>query len=87
MKTKHTPGPWTVKIGTELVIASARDTVLLIGDNRRLIPIDADARLIGAAPDLLAALKHCLLIAEVQEHPAIGLMAREAIAKAEGRDA
>lgn len=62
MTTKHTPGPWTAA-GHGQVIAHARlpawrtlaDVYGVHGDEEQA---DADARLIAAAPDLLAACEH-----------------------------
>lgn len=103
MKTTHThtPGPWTGHIipGPEFVITGGNgQTVFLIGDNRRLLPMQTDARLIAAAPDLLAALKSLVdqsekAVAECLRHHPEGWdwgtlpveAARKAIAKAEGR--
>lgn len=56
MSTKHTPGPWTASGPSEL---NGRFSVY---HNGPLIYCDneADARLIAAAPDLLAALESAL---------------------------
>ena len=61
-RVSHTPGPWVVEMGGEYRIRGANDqTVFLIGDDRRLIPTGADAALIAAAPELLAALEAAVL--------------------------
>jgi hypothetical protein len=53
--------PWTVQSGKEWAIKSGDgQTVLLIGDERRLIPTIEHQRLIVAAPELLAALEGLL---------------------------
>ena len=56
MKTQHTPGPWTCQpIGDESecnILGPGRELVATVSDN--------DARLIAAAPDLLAACKRFL---------------------------
>jgi hypothetical protein len=49
MNTKHTPGPWTVSGGTIRNLHGH-----LVADFHST---DADARLIAAAPELLAALR------------------------------
>ena len=94
MTTKHTPGPWTfvqggsgdwptwnVRIGRGMI-------TLPPGEDMRVM--DANARLIAAAPDLLEALKKIAKIEdkmvgsdweEIEEARAI---ARAAVAKAEG---
>jgi hypothetical protein len=77
---KHTPGPW-------LVIPQAGETTV---DGDRL---EADAALISAAPDLLAALKEvCEWISnwdanftQDDEWPATSKRINDAIRKAEGR--
>ena len=90
---KHTPGPWTIANGEDrrvYLINHGRDAVgeTVYTDTRN----PADARLIAAAPDLLAALKGIL-----REHDALQMAegrtgdrwpaatrARAAIAKATG---
>jgi hypothetical protein len=95
MTAQHTPGPWRISDGVsshvylidgridgqssavaEIVFAHARNP--------------ADARLIAAAPDLLAALRDVLRIATAASIGVSGNQprldrARAAIAKAEGR--
>lgn len=88
--SKHTPGPWTVgekrglKRGNYIVFPLPEDD-----------EIDANARLIAAAPDLLAALKKTLRAAVPVERGElasdmlirlsnIGFVVRAAITKAEG---
>jgi hypothetical protein len=83
---KYTPGPWEASFGDDgAVISNGCVTVANI-------PLDADrysanARLIAAAPDLLAALELCERSleernTELETHAA--KKAREAIAKAKG---
>lgn len=81
MSGQHTPGPWIAE-GSEM-----NATVWVRGpDGKRVCSVkrcetDFDnARLIAAAPDLLAALK--ALLAESNNMTAAGDMARAAIAKA-----
>lgn len=56
---KHTPGPWIIEDDTDIIdqngtfIATTHDPASDIGTAREY----ANARLIAAAPDLLAALK------------------------------
>jgi len=64
----YTPGPWEVREGWEEVFGpavytpDAHDTQPLAAVNEVGNPnADADARLMAAAPDLLAALDHLLL--------------------------
>lgn len=80
---KHTPGPWTAK-----EFASPADTFyvldseghLLLGAGKTITK--ADALLIAAAPELLAALKSLEYTCEYND---LRLMAESVIAKAEGR--
>ena len=85
MTTKHTPGPWEVD-GIGQVIVPARppawrtlaDVYSVHGDEDQA---DADARLIAAAPELLAALEDLL---PYLEDCRMDAGARAAIAKAKG---
>ena len=103
MSAQHTPGPWELDCSGlgAWIMAGGPD-----GLHVATIPIardgdwsDANARLIAAAPDMLAALKHILAADEAamkelakmgsdqfdtSHGSSIGL-ARAAIAKAEGR--
>lgn len=93
MMTKHTPGPWWADTGcrcenitiygTETGDAVDVCDVVYRGDE---IQIEANARLIAAAPDLLAALE-LILTAEERGFGAdyIKGCARAAIAKAKGK--
>jgi len=94
----HTPGPWKIskettpgQFVTEVKIRSNDDShVAVIGP----CAVDANARLIAAAPDLLAALEECrdIIARLAQESPdgipmwasAVHDQARTAIRKAEG---
>jgi hypothetical protein len=90
--TKHTPGPWSVD--GEGIKAIVRDANMMIVAIRHRMPGDAheaNARLIAAAPDLLAALNGFVIneqnlndehFAGVQER--LMKLARAAIAKATG---
>ena len=55
MKDKHTPGVWT-KVGASVVNAETRST-LAVCTGSDTAEVDANARLIAAAPALLEALK------------------------------
>jgi len=96
-RTQHTPGPWRVdnkafggsEVGAELVIYSSRGIVAMACTiHEGLVNAEANARLIAAAPDLLAALE-ALYDQEdwnnedVPANSPIG-MAAAAIAKAKG---
>jgi hypothetical protein len=95
MTTKHTPGPWAVSDVGEVVVCATGRTLCDVysspttGEEQA----DVDARLIAAAPDLLAA---CEMLAEAQRRADTGERegfgcyvdavdkARAAIAKAKG---
>jgi len=93
--TKHTPGPWAVAdVGEVVVCATGRtlcDVYSSFGTGEE--QADADARLIAAAPDLLAALE---AFVEAEHAASIGWRAfgmyvdavdaaKAAIAKARGQ--
>ena len=97
MTTKHTPGPWTTynpstaQLYYSLRITSetdGHDVAALIPNGKNAERWEANARLIAAAPDLLAALDEMLGDAETMNAPyrndAICERARAAIAKATG---
>ena len=95
MSTKHTPGPWTMHprfddgaevraiapvawCGVATTVGSSGDQSIDAAEAR------ANARLIAAAPDLLAALHHISLASQnsMSSKEECGRIAREAIAKA-----
>ncbi len=87
----HTPGPWHWD-GYELLRApseSVTDIVLDISVEGACPSVD-DARLIAAAPELLAALKALVMADDAAEDTSsLGdalAAAEDAIAKAEGRE-
>lgn len=88
MTTKHTPGPWAVSDVGEVVVCATGRTLCDVysspaDDDAQA---DADARLIAAAPDLLAA---CEAVAATtwsrNTATIIGEQVRAAIAKAKGK--
>jgi len=103
-ETKHTPGPWKISDGAILcqnVNAYGNFHIARFdrGDSDNTGEDLANARLIAAAPELLAALKDTLCLAEAyfdtlpddgeaQDHymTCVIELARNAIAKAEGRE-
>lgn len=96
MNMKHTPGPWEITAANVLGrMATVIDGICIVLGHGR-IP-NANARLIAAAPDLLAALEaaEAAIMDEVnasdgEDHPVIrahakvAAEARAAIAKATG---
>lgn len=79
---KHTPGPWKVSADGHVLTEFVDDAILVrTGDESR----DADARLIAAAPELLAALRK-LADECADDGPSVKAMvgAVAAIRKAEG---
>lgn len=96
----HTPGPWTVKSSDlpggflEIISPSYRKetdadhVVCELRRWRRPSPED-NARLIAAAPELLAVLERCNNRwddADEEDNPALGQAIRAAIAKAKGKE-
>jgi hypothetical protein len=91
--SKHTPGPWQVH-GSHIYTADPERALLAqvfnSGSKASDYPLQANARLIAAAPELLEALKDALF--HVANQGDIGVdqwlacerKARAAIAKAEG---
>ena len=100
MKTKHTPGPWMVYVPERgqdghphnLSIGAETETratyVASVPGGAHYDWAQANARLIAAAPDLLAALKDALKDLSALSHwdtaSACAMKARAAIEKAEG---
>lgn len=96
--TTHTPGPWRVEgekdpkypdLTTWCVLApnpDANKTNICYSGNELTVVFntdhEADARLIAAAPDLLAALEALVLLLDTTKGLATYKMARAAIAKA-----
>lgn len=88
----HTPGPWRVGPVDDTIVtdAAGKEVAAIDGDYNspdEWPRMEANARLIAAAPELLGALK---VILEVHEAVGAGMsysghMARAAIAKAEAR--
>lgn len=83
---KHTPGPWTVE-GPLVKVESEHGVVAVIatGTLQAASPIGvirANARLIAAAPDLLAACEQAIYALKGREHD--GFL-RDAIKKAKGQ--
>ena len=87
--SKHTPGPWviaervpTARIDNARMIRPADHHNYEYGATAIVGTSEANARLIAAAPELLAALQDMVEVAESQGH--IVKKARAAIAKATG---
>ncbi len=94
MSTKHTPGPWQSDAAGEshewVVLSSENQSICAcmngVGGKDR---VQANARLIAAAPELLEALEDVLKITMFHSNPESELerrksKARAAIAKAKG---
>jgi len=95
MEQQHTSGPWeigrplTVVIGSLTAVFDSIETPACAGGGVALVHIKhenygANARLISAAPDLLAALKECLAARTEDEVDSAVKHASEAIEKATG---
>ena len=67
-QTTHTPGPWTVTEHTRLVNGKRRTTYAIAPEAAAtadgLGTVDANARLIAAAPEMLALLERGVLLAD-----------------------
>jgi hypothetical protein len=77
----HTPGPWAVEWSEE----EGNDGVTVESPDGPVAfrVLEVDARLIAAAPDLLAAAK---LVLEAGDQEYVKFIVRDAISKAEGRE-
>lgn len=76
--SKHTPGPWS-RMGRSIGVGAGEIATAWDFDGRQI----ANARLIAAAPEMLAALKAIVDCAGPGAGPEIGL-ALDAIQKAKG---
>lgn len=91
MEHKNTPGPWEAECRSgDWVVISARDKNAVAWPNRpRGNEVEANVRLIAAAPELLEALRR---LVEIEDGPGMAVIgwpealeaARAAIAKATG---
>jgi hypothetical protein len=89
--SKHTPGPWVAKddgVGP-YIMAGEIDIAMAVGPfsyDYMELEVNANARLIAAAPELFEALQRCAaLLSRYPKHDDAWRQARAAIAKAEGR--
>lgn len=96
METKHTPGPWKVASTQAKEVHNVKIGVVARPSGRTFQEMEANARLIAAAPEMLEALKACLPLLtywyeQRQDHlgpvekSCVGQV-RDAIAKAEGKE-
>ena len=91
--SKHTPGPWVVRRaeGSETLdqICTDESEPWIIADvsgPERALPVEANARLIAAAPDLLEALQELFEDAVTYDFPSGLLEKARAAIKAETSD-
>ena len=86
MTAKHTPGPWTTGRAINTVDIGKFSFICPFGANSadQVAEIKANARLISAAPDLLAALEAMIAKIDADKLPISCSLARAAIAKAKG---
>lgn len=97
MNAKHTPGPWKVGKGINATVITSDEKTCIAGmiDARRdtlggasLADIEANARLIAAAPELLAACQYVvefdLLSLSSEQMHTLAKRCRDAINKATG---
>lgn len=83
--TKHTPGPWHIVSGIDVVDFYDYSICSVATSNKTQAERKANARLIAAAPDLLTALKnlHDLMLGDF-DYPEMDA-AKLAISAAEGK--
>ena len=81
---QHTPGPWVTYGHRKLFVMSEFTAIEIGGVNRFEANAEANASLIAAAPDLLAALRECLTCEFAVTDKAAIAKAESAIARAVG---
>lgn len=92
MKMKHTPGPWELSDdGNHIIGDCNQDELLEVANLTNTFNLEANARLIAAAPELLDALKASLSYLEnivEPNHTQNGLIdyLKHTITEAEGRN-
>lgn len=80
----HTPGPWAKTPSERTIYKESIGTIAHMDDS--LLAMSANAKLIQAAPDMLAVLKEAVDCAVVYDtNPALLELFRAVIAKAEGK--
>ena len=93
-QTTHTPGPWSLRMtgwqtNPAAIYSPRRPGAVACIPARTSVPLDeqsANARLIAAAPDLLAALQWAVETADTEQYEADWYAAaRVAITKAKGQ--
>jgi hypothetical protein len=97
MSAEHTPGPWSISRAHPSAIVGGKIYQFTNGSGQRQVAMacvmdedngsmEANARLIAAAPDLLDAARAALddLISDGHEHYRVAEVLRAAIAKATG---
>ena len=71
----HTPGPWEIRGRSARSAYIATDEASICqmahwSDSDPIDELEANARLIASAPELLDALKACMELARLREYPA-----------------
>ena len=86
MNAKHTPGPWTRNRAINTVDMGRYSVICPFGadSKKHVSEIEANMRIISAAPDLLAALEAMVSKIDDKSLPISCSAARAAIAKARG---
>lgn len=92
--SKHTPGPWQMsttgfnvgmtRLSQDWVIHNKDDIICSFPVNFTDPTAEANARLIAAAPEMLAALKMMVHAEDDRQIAAAVILQQQAIAKAEG---
>lgn len=85
--SRHTPGPWTYEQthNDDIIWAGNFEVATMVYDRNVVPAVEANARLIAAAPDMLEALE--LLVGELRYVPDVKEYAKEANAEIDRVDA
>ena len=83
---KHTPGPWHYEDGTKTIRSETTNYWIATMDSWDVaVDHGANAALIAAAPDLLAACNAALAYLDAEDSAGLVAEIAAAVAKAEGR--
>jgi hypothetical protein len=75
--SKHTPGPWTVEIGMDAKVRCPDGRTFNIGDAIYHEENKDNARLVAAAPDMLAALRVARCYVKAQHGLLVGAIGED----------
>lgn len=84
--SNHTPGPWIrSSLGFQVLTRNSEKSICELPSRHNEAEQIADANLIAAAPDLLAACEAARTVVDSQESRAVWALLSNAIAKAKGQ--